>query len=138
MSELLDKISERVVNLDKIEEETENEIRNRLKFEVPKRVSRRYIDMGRQLGKTTYMIKNLPADGKFTILYTGNITYQKNFLDVIKKLRPDIQLEEIKFETVRTLSQLYAAFDVPNKENIFIDNAVWDSILMQFIESLYK
>jgi len=112
-------IAKRCEELDKIENEIER----------CERVSRRYIDMGRQLGKTTLMMKNL-KEGDTVLCWRASDMVEK-----IKERRPDLDTSKITCYSVRFLEDLQ---QFSGMKPCLVDNALWDAILLELMKDFHS
>ena len=113
-----EEIAERMKYLDDLQNEVER----------CERVSRRYIDMGRQLGKTTLMMKNL-KEGDTVLSWRASDMKEK-----IAEMRPDLDISKIYCYSVRNLNEMKK---YSGTHPCLVDNALWDTILGDMVRDFH-
>jgi hypothetical protein len=114
-----EEIAERMKYLDSLDDEVER----------CERVSRRYIDMGRQLGKTTLMMKNL-KEGDTILAWKGS-----EMKKLVQQYRPDLDISKIYCHSVRNLEELK---QYSGTHPCLVDNVLWDMILSKMVKDFHS
>lgn len=96
-----------------------------------------YVDFcvyqGRQTGKTHKLIMSIPNKPIFLLVHSK--TWGKELIRLIKYYRPDYDVKNIKFTTLKTIDYDTRGF---NKSPVWVDNAVLDLLQLQFISDINK
>jgi hypothetical protein len=100
---------------------------------TPIELTTRYVDLGRQLGKTYQLIQSLPEKGECIIL-----VHSSKMIDYLKceiiELRPGINIKRVKFVSTKSnkVKDVIAGAGLP----VFIDNAVFDEMAIDFTKEM--
>jgi hypothetical protein len=105
--------------------------------ELEESASRAYVDYGRQLGRTTYMIELLAQYDK-CIIAIPKRDYAEQLIKRIQELRPKIDLNNIEFVPVRNYQDLLKLKELRGNKRLYIDNSVWDNIMLDMIKEIYS
>lgn len=105
-----------------------------------KKTSITYNEMSRGLGRTTYMIKQLPADRPFILLLwkpagVSSKIYTNIFIEKIQKERPDINIRNIEFGWVNNMNTL---MKWKGSKDLYVDHTVFDMLYYNLMYELYS
>jgi hypothetical protein len=102
---------------------------------TPIELTTRYVDLGRQLGKTYQLIQSLPEKGDCIILVHSSQMISHIKREIIE-LRPDINIKRVKFVSSKSnkVRDVIAGSGLP----VFIDNAVFDELVIDFTKEMNR